>query len=70
MEVPAQRDPGDGVAMENLWARMTIASLLLDQRQKDFGTLQSQITRIAMESGLVSPFTSYVCVDATSPTPR
>ena len=70
MEVPAQADPGDGVAMENVWARMSIAALLLEQPQKDLRSLESQITRIAMESGLVSPFTSYVCVDATSPTPH
>ncbi len=70
MEVPAQADPGDGIAMENVWARMSIAALLLDQPQKDIASLESQITRIAMESGLVSPFTSYVCVDAISPTPR
>lgn len=70
MEVPCQADPGDGVAVESVWARMSIAALLLDQPQKDIASLESQITRIAMESGLVSPFTSYVCVDATSPTPR
>lgn len=70
MEVPAQADPGDAIAMENVWARMSIAALLLDQPQKDPGSLESQITRIAMESGLVSPFTSYVCVDATSPMPH
>jgi len=70
MEVPAQVDPGDGVAMENVWARMSIAALLLDQPPKDLGSLESQITHIAMESGLVSPFTSYICVDATSPTPH
>ncbi len=68
LEIPAQADPGDGVAMENVWARMSIAALLLDQTQKDPRSLESQITRIAMESGLASPFTSYVCVDATAPT--
>lgn len=68
LEVPAQADSGDGVAMENIWARMSIAELLLDKHEKDFNSLESQITRIAMESGLVSPFTSYICVDATAPT--
>lgn len=68
LEVPARTDPGDGVAMENIWARMSIAALLLDQPDKNLDSLESQITRIAMESGLVSPFTSYICVDATSPT--
>ncbi|HEX5245116.1 MAG TPA: VIT domain-containing protein [Tepidisphaeraceae bacterium] len=70
IEVPAQADPGDGVALENVWARMSVAALLLEQPQKDPGSLESQITRIAMESGLVSPFTAYVCVDATAPTPH
>ena len=70
LEVAAQADPGGGVAMENVWARMSIAALLLEQPQKDLRSLESQITRIALESGLVSPFTAYVCVDATSPTPR
>jgi len=70
MEVPAQAAPGDAIAMENVWARMSIAALLLEQPQKDSGSLESQITRIALESGLVSPFTSYICVDATSPTPH
>lgn len=57
-----------GSELEQIWARAKIADIARSGVRGTFnGDPVSEIRRTALEFGLMSPFTSYVAVDATGP---
>jgi Ca-activated chloride channel family protein len=49
----------------NVWARMKIADLTDESPYQANAELPGQIKRVALDYGLMSPFTAFVAVDST-----
>ena len=63
-----QRD-AKGKGIDLLWARKQIAALLLSKNGSNSDRIKRQVTQVALDYHLVSPYTSLVAVDKTPSRP-
>jgi Ca-activated chloride channel homolog len=56
----------NGAHLAAAWAKMKMTDLALGNNQKTQDAIDDHIRRMALEFGLISPFTSYICVDAST----
>jgi Ca-activated chloride channel family protein len=61
LEVKLEGAPGGNVAIGRVWGRERIAQLSRDEKQA--GSREDEITRVALEQHLVSQYTSLVAID-------
>jgi len=52
-------------ALPMVWARMKIASLANDSTHSQDASLPAQIKKVALDYGVMSPFTAFIAVDST-----
>lgn len=57
------RTSADGSALARLWARARIAELMRGQITRDRPDLAAAVTRLALDHGLISKYTSFIAVE-------
>jgi Ca-activated chloride channel homolog len=55
-------------ALPNVWARLKLTDLMDEYASAPTPELGERVKQLALDYGLVSPFTAFVAVDATRPT--